>query len=173
VFWKGLATDSEARERILTFVRSEPGADFVKMTVGEVRFLLGEKVASQALEKPELVLRALGGRVTGAIVTAGAAGAAYAFTGGMQAVAGRVHAISPPGGATVDSTGAGDAFLAGFLSEMLRVGGPFALTDGEKTESIMQFAAAVAACAVEGVGAVSALPDRERVEGLLGRVSSV
>lgn len=54
----------------------------------------------------------------------------------------------------VDTTGAGDAFLAGLLS---------ALADGESPAETLAFANAVAALTTTGVGALTALPDRETV----------
>lgn len=55
----------------------------------------------------------------------------------------------------VDTTGAGDAFLAGVVA---------ALADGLGPEGTLSFANAVAAEATTSAGAMAALPDRERVE---------
>lgn len=54
----------------------------------------------------------------------------------------------------VDTTGAGDAFLAGVLS---------ALADGESLDEVLAFADAVAALTTTERGAIDALPDREAV----------
>ncbi|MFB6184643.1 MAG: carbohydrate kinase [Haloarculaceae archaeon] len=58
----------------------------------------------------------------------------------------------------VDTTGAGDAFTAGVVA---------ALVDGSGPTETLAFANAVAAAAVTGDGAMTALPDRERVARLL------
>jgi fructokinase len=54
----------------------------------------------------------------------------------------------------VDTTGAGDAFLAGVLS---------ALVDGESLDEVLAFANVLAALTTTESGAVDALPDREAV----------
>lgn len=166
VFWEGQSSQEEARETILAFLRDSPGADFVKLSQEEVAFLFDDTLASIALDEPDAVLRKLGGTCTGIIITAGADGAAYAFEGGMESIVGKVPAVVPKGGA-VDTTGAGDAFLAGFLSEMLRLGGPFALTDKHKARQIAEFAVTVASFVVAGPGAIDPLPSREQVEAIL------
>lgn len=168
VFWEGQASKAEARETILAFLRDAPGVDFVKVSQEEVAFLFDDALACSALEEPDAVLHKLGGQCCGVIVTAGSDGAAYAFEGGMEAVVGRIPAVMPEGGA-VDATGAGDAFLAGFLSEMLRMGGPFALTDKHKAAAIAEFAATVASFVVAGSGAIDPLPSREQVEARLAK----
>lgn len=170
VFWKGQADDAEARNIILQYLRDKPGADIVKISQDEVGFLFDEQLAERALDDPTEVLRALGGRCTGLIVTAGHKGAAYVFSGGMEPVTGRVAAVAPDN-SVVDTTGAGDAFLAGFLSEMLRLGGPFALTDRSKVKQIAEFGTVVASFVCGGMGAIGPLPSREQVEKVRGRLA--
>ena len=58
----------------------------------------------------------------------------------------------------VDSTGAGDTFLAGFASELLR---------GAETEEALRFANACGAVCTTAVGAATALQSREQVLELL------
>ncbi|WP_207589249.1 PfkB family carbohydrate kinase [Halomontanus rarus] len=58
----------------------------------------------------------------------------------------------------VDTTGAGDAFVAGTIA---------ALADGHDLETTLTFASAVAARATTAAGAMTALPDREGVESVL------
>lgn len=58
----------------------------------------------------------------------------------------------------VDTTGAGDAFVAGAVA---------ALVETRDLESALAFANAVAASATTGAGAMAALPDREAVETVL------
>lgn len=171
VFWAGQASESEARKMILEYVRSEPGVDIVKIGLNEVVFLFGEELAKTGLENPADVLRAIGGTCTGVIVTDGENGCSYAFSSGMDPVSGRVAAFPVPG-EVVDTTGAGDAFLAGFLSEMFQLGGMFALTDADKTRRIAEFASAVASIVVTGMGAIDPIPTREEVEKALAKEGS-
>ncbi|MFC4245861.1 carbohydrate kinase [Natribaculum luteum] len=58
----------------------------------------------------------------------------------------------------VDTTGAGDAFVAGLVA---------ALRDGRELEDALAFASAVAATATTAAGAMTALPDRETVQSFL------
>lgn len=58
----------------------------------------------------------------------------------------------------VDSTGAGDNFVAGFLSSLL---------NGCDFQSSVRFATACSAVSVQSVGAVSGVTDREQVEKLI------
>ncbi len=110
----------------------------------------------------------MGGKCTGAIVTSGERGAAYSFcVPGFDPVVGRVPSFTPPGGTAVDSTGAGDAFLAGFLSELFAKGGIPALTDPLRVKEMATFGSAVAAHVIAGKGAVAPQPGREKVEVFL------
>jgi sugar/nucleoside kinase (ribokinase family) len=58
----------------------------------------------------------------------------------------------------VDATGAGDNFLAGFVSEILR---------GRSDREALAFANACGAICSTAVGSGAALRNREQVEGLL------
>jgi len=58
----------------------------------------------------------------------------------------------------VDATGAGDNFVAGFVSEILR---------GSNEEDALRFANACGAICTTAVGAATALKDREQVIGLM------
>lgn len=159
VFWKGMATDTEARERILKFVKD---VDVIKVSAQDLQFLFGESVAMQALEMPEEVLRLVGGKVCGVIVTDGEYGSAYCFNVNGEMVHGRLEAVKPKGG-VVDTTGAGDAFLAGFICEMFQRGGFFALSDAYKVRRMMQFAATVASFVVSAEGPIDCFPTRQVV----------
>lgn len=165
VFWDGWKIE-DARERILRYIRESPGADIVKATEEEVDLLFGEELAGRALEDPTAVLRAIGGPCMGVVVTGGSKGASYSFSGGGEEIAGQVPAILGRG-EVVDTTGAGDAFLAGFLSEMLKLGGPSALTDGNKAKKVVEFGVAVASFVVRGEGSIDPQPSREMVEEML------
>ena len=63
----------------------------------------------------------------------------------------------------VDTTGAGDTFLAGFASELLR---------GAETEAALRFANACGAICSTAVGAAAALRDRGQVLALLSAAES-
>jgi fructokinase len=167
VFWSGQAASQldAARAVVLAFLRKR--AEFVKVSVEEVSFLLGEDVAATALANPSAVLSELGGGVRGVLVTDGAKGASWLFSGGMEAVTGRVNSFRPPGGDVVDTVGAGDAFLAGFMAELFELGGATKLMDGAVVERCARFAAAAAAIAVSGAGGLDPLPRRAEVEAFL------
>jgi fructokinase len=66
---------------------------------------------------------------------------------------------------TVDTTGAGDAFMAGFLSGL--VGSPEAPLDARQLDRICLFANAAGAVTTTSRGAIPSLPDREAVLALL------
>lgn len=168
IFWDGQASEDEARDLIVDFLRSS--ADIVKISFDEVVFLFGPDLGARALQSPMEVLNTIGGSCKGVIVTDGSRGAAYAFSSGMEPIEGREDAFAPPGGPVVDTTGAGDAFLAGFLSEMFARGGPFSLLNAEKSQRIAQFAAAAASFVVQGEGAMTPQPKREQVEAILNKV---
>ncbi len=88
------------------------------------------------------------------VVTRGAAGSV-----GWEAGGARVEVPAYPA-AMVDTTGAGDAYHAGYL-----VG----LVEGWDLAQRMRFASATAALACGGLGAQGALPTRAEVEALLRR----
>jgi len=96
------------------------------------------------------------------LVTAGARGAAYAISDCV----GRIDAVSS-GLPVVDTTGAGDAFTAGFVAEMLRVGGFGALSDPSVCEAVVRVAAACGALACSQQGAMQALPTRPELDAFL------
>lgn len=165
VFWEGWKVE-EARERILQHLRHDPGADLVKASEEEVRLLFGEELAGKALKDPVSVLKAIGKPCVGVIVTGGSKGVGYAFSEGAKEITGQVAALLG-GGDVVDTTGAGDAFLAGFLSEMIKLGGPSVLMDENKAKRAVEFGVAVASFVVRGEGAIEPQPSREMVEEML------
>ena len=65
----------------------------------------------------------------------------------------------------VDTTGAGDAFMAGLLAELIR--SPEALSDSKALDRICLFANATGAVTTMSRGAIPALPDRQAVLDLL------
>lgn len=182
VFWEGqVSTPSEARNRILDYVRAH--AEIVKISVDEVAFLFPDdteaadknglysqpisRLADNALEAPKEVLEALGGNVKTVLVTAGPDGTAWYSTGGMEDIEGKIPAFQPPGGKVVDSTGAGDAFLAGFLAQMFEEGGAPKLASKNPFRRCVEFGAATATLSLTGDGGIDPLPDRSQVESFM------
>ena len=71
----------------------------------------------------------------------------------------------------VDTTGAGDAFIGGFLYQLLELhANPENIEEllREHKESILQFANASGALTTTGKGAISALPTKREIENLIG-----
>lgn len=113
---------------------------------------LDDARALTGLEEPDRIVDlylGLGARVVA--LTLGAAGA-------LVATAERRERLAPHRVATVDATGAGDAFDGAFIAAYLRTGDPFAAG---------RWANAAAALATTGFGAVAPLPTRAAVEALL------
>lgn len=162
VFWQHHSNE-EARARIQRLIQR---VDILKLSVEELRFLYGQPLAEIALCEPQTVLERIGTK--GVLVTDGRNGSAYAFNYG-RAVRGRCEAIVPAGG-VVDTTGAGDAFLAGFLSRMLRLGGTAALIDEHKVRDIVRFATATASFVIGGQGVFASLPTLQQVEELIAKL---
>ncbi|QLG61680.1 carbohydrate kinase family protein [Halorarum salinum] len=119
----------------------------------------GEDVrpAGFAGDPPELARSLVAAGAHTAVLTRGAAGA-YGFAtddapwGGAEADHGGFPVDA------VDTTGAGDAFTAGAVT---------ALSEGRPFADALAYANAVAAASTTAEGAMTALPDREAVEGLL------
>jgi len=174
--------DSEApKEEIRGYVLES--ADVVKLSDEEAEWLFGVP-AAEALRDPGEVLRRLlgggggggggeGGEGSGAVavgvlVTGGGLGASYSFLspeGGKSSTSGFVPALAVE---ATDTTGAGDAFLGGFLAAMLDAGGLAALrADAERLRGAVAFAAAAGAATTMAPGAIAAQPGREAVEALL------
>jgi len=150
-------------------------AEIVKVSEDELEFLTGgtgRKAASKLLHD-ELELL---------VVTLGRAGVTYYLGGGSGTGPGGGSGTGPGGGfravpardsgtvpgfevAAVDSTGAGDAFVAGLLTGLLE--SPAALTDPVLLESVLRRANACGAIATTRLGAIPALPDALQVAKFL------
>ncbi|MCC2668088.1 MAG: putative fructokinase [Armatimonadetes bacterium] len=137
-----------ARREILAAL---PLADVVKVSDEEAEFLFGP---GSPAEHARRLLEA--GAHTAAI-TSGAGGSHLATTAG---------AVDVPGFSVqaVDTTGAGDGFVAGLLAGLL-AGPPPA--DARELEQLARFANAVGALACLQKGAIPALPTRAAVEQFL------
>lgn len=157
-------------------------ASIVKASIDDLAFLFDRHVAEQAFYTPELVLQLIGGEVQGVVTTGGERGAAAAFSHfkhrnginyGNNYVKARVGAFVPDSG-VVDSTGAGDAFLGGFLCELVRHEHDimYSLNNAVQLENALRFASRVAGLAVSGHGASDPVKSRQQVEGLVGAFGS-
>jgi fructokinase len=135
-------------------------ADVVKVSRDEIAFLTDTAepaAAGRALlgSGPRLVIVTLGD--AGAWVSAGT------FADVVRAFEVR----------SVDPTGAGDAFVAGFLSRLLDSGGAArdALAPRDTILEAVLFGNAAGALATTRIGAIPALPTRAEVQELLGKRS--
>ncbi len=145
---------ADGEELTATYERMIGLTDVVKATRGDFEptaFATDEDFAAGLLDsEPDTVLLTAGG--SGATIVAGSGspwGRGEWYHPGYEAD-------------VVDTTGAGDAFLAGVVA---------AIADGEGPEETLAFANAVAAVATTADGAMAALPDRETVSQFRSRQS--
>jgi fructokinase len=146
--------DARAARRWLRAVLR--GADCVKVNQEELRFLTGEVDVQRGLR----ALTRMGPSLV--IATLGARGCAYAGRAGE----GRVPGFPAR---AVDTTGAGDAFVAGLLAGLLEASGRRrpAVPSRSALEAILVLANATAALSTERRGGIPSLPDRRRVRAFL------
>jgi fructokinase len=148
--------DSEdCRKAILEFL---PTADIVKVSDEELVFITGIKEESDAIQSLFV------GNVKAVVYTKGAAGADLFLKAEKFESSG--YAVEP-----VDTTGAGDAFIGGFLYQLLELQANPANVEevlrGNQRE-VLRFANASGALTTTGKGAISALPTKGEVEKLIG-----
>lgn len=161
VFWEKRG-EAVARRVIADFL---PAADLVKITDEEVEWLL-DIPAADALAHPEAVLAKFPA-AKGVLVSAGEKGCSYAFSGpgGKMSNTGVVPVFRVD---VADTTGAGDAFLSGFIHAMLAAGGLDALAaDPEKARAAVRYATACGAFTCTGPGAIGPQPTPADAEKLL------
>lgn len=136
-----------------------PRCSVVKLSEEEMAFATGHAA-------PEAALRHLSGLgVPLPVVTLGEAGAVFLWRGEV------VH-VPAPRVRVVDTTGAGDGFTAAFLQGLSRRYADAAALAGasrEDLEALATFGCAVGSRVVEHLGAVSGLPRRDDVAGVLPR----
>jgi len=126
-----------------------PLCDVVKVADEEWEFVTG----TTDFEAGAAKIRASGPKLV--VITRGGAGASFNWEGGVGDVPGfEVQAV--------DTLGAGDAFVAGLLSQLLENGLENSLTS-EKMREILLFSNACGAIATQTAGAIPGLPDLESV----------
>ncbi|MGL5917481.1 MAG: carbohydrate kinase family protein, partial [Culicoidibacterales bacterium] len=119
-------------------------ADFVKVSDEEAMLITGTTELAQAVEQ----LHALGAKVV--TVTLGKAGTLLSMNG-QQTTIGSITINQ------VDSTGAGDAFVGGVLSQLSHFANPKQVTF-EQWQQVIQFANIVGALTCTNYGAMAAMP---------------
>jgi fructokinase len=135
-----------------------PLADVVKVNAEELAFLTGAGSVPAGLA----ALCAAGPRL--AVATLGAEGCVYRTAerdGKVDGLPARV----------VDTTGAGDAFVAALLAGLVAATAqrPLPLPEGAALEAILRYANAAGALSTERRGGIPSLPSRRRVLALLAR----
>lgn len=140
-------------------------ADVLKVTDEEAEWLYGIP-AEEALKHPEKVLSSAR-HCKGVLVSAGEKGSAYAFEspGGKMDISGMIPVLPVQ---VADTTGAGDAYLAGFVFYMLMSGGLTDLVaDPCKVKRAVEFATACGAATCTKPGAIGSQPTVQEAEILL------
>jgi fructokinase len=145
VFWEDEAEAKELIENILQKV------DFVKLSEEEAEWLF-------ETTEPEYIGHRLEA-AEGLLVTAGDKGCFY-YLGETK---GRLPAFSVQ---AVDTTGAGDSFLAGFLHQLCE-NGIGSLASPIKVQKTVVYASAVGALTTTKPGAIAAQPTPEEVQAFL------
>jgi fructokinase len=132
-----------------------PLADVVKVNEDELTFLTGTRSVAAGMS----ALTAMGPRLI--VATLGAEGCAYRSPDGEGKVAGFPARV-------VDTTGAGDAFVAGLLCGLLSSSADAApCPTGAELEAILLYANAAAALSTERRGGIPSLPNQRRVRAFL------
>jgi fructokinase len=166
VNWRPVFFDDEAKakETITPYVLE---ADLLKVTEDEAEWLFGIP-GDVALSMPERVLECLP-KAKGVLVTAGGEGSSYAFkgAGGKVNLRGRVPVLKVD---VMDTTGAGDGFLGGFLHHTVKKGGLKALVgDAEELRKAVEFGTACGAFVTQGPGAIEPQPTEADIAQFLGK----
>lgn len=144
----------DCRKTILEFI---PEAHIIKISDEELAFITGLDNEKDAIESLFV------GDVKAVIYTKGAAGAELYVNGTCYGSKGYRVTVQ-------DTTGAGDAFIGGFLFKLLEKNA--SVTDlvrilEEDHREILQYANASGALTATGKGAISALPTKEEIQQLI------
>ncbi|PSB62179.1 carbohydrate kinase [filamentous cyanobacterium CCP1] len=145
MFW---AEPDYAKPTILQFIQQ---ADFLKLSYEEAEWLYDTANPSVIVHRH--------GDVEGVVVTNGEQGCAYCLSGNV----GEMPAFPMP---ALDTTGAGDSFVAGFVHQLCQRG-IRALSDPETAHQIVRYASAVGALTTLKPGAIAAQPSAFEVEAFL------
>ena len=135
-------------------------ADVLKISRGDLAFLAPEHGDDYAAA---LVSLGFAGRL--ATVTLGRAGSWY------QAGT-RAGVVPSPHVQVIETTGAGDGFIAALLDCLLKRDLAIEMLDDEALRGIVQRACAAGALTATGYGAIPSLPDAASLEALLRMVSA-
>ncbi len=129
-------------------------SDIVKVADEEWEFVTGTPDFAAGAAK----IRESGPRLV--LQTRGKDGAVFDFDGGRGEIAGlKVQAL--------DTLGAGDAFVAGFLAEVARAGSLEAILNVEELNAALRFANACGALATQKAGAIPSLPSHGEIAAFL------
>ncbi|HEY3860018.1 MAG TPA: carbohydrate kinase, partial [Gammaproteobacteria bacterium] len=148
-------THADARPRIWSLLRE---ADVVKLSSSELAYL-----AEPMRDEAAVIAKLWEGRAQWLLVTDGA-GLIRHLTHDSEDTASTYEVKS------VNTTGAGDAFVAGILASLVETraeGLATFLADTEQVDGTLRFAAACGALAVTRHGAFEAMPTRAEVEDLM------
>ena len=151
--WKNKA---DCRKAILEFI---PFADIVKVSDEELEFITGIENEEKALQSLFI------GNVKAVVFTKGASGASLILPGNHYTSSGYSVEVK-------DTTGAGDAFIGGFLYKLLELQATLEKVEGilqHHQAEILSFANASGALTTTEKGAISALPTKEEIELLIAQ----
>ncbi len=132
-------------------------ANIVKLSLNELEFLSGTRDPRRGVQSLWAAQTSHRNGLRLIIVTLGARGCAYH----TETDFGQLPGYSVD---TIDTTGAGDGFLAGLLAELLTADLSF---EREQVKRALRFANAAGALTTIQRGAIPALPTRSQVEALL------
>ncbi len=142
MFWEN---EAEAKSLI---AKLWPYVDFVKLTKDEAEWLFGKTDAGAISYHL--------GSIEGVLISGGEREVSYCLSDNE----GRVQPFSLQ---VIDTTGAGDAFTAGFIHQLCQHG-ISSLSDRELAKNIVIYACAVGGLTVTKPGAISAQPTAKEVE---------
>ena len=145
VFW----TDPDTAIPIMKEILSQ--VDFLKLSKEEAQLLFNTS-------DPGAIAYRLAS-VEGVLVTDGENGCAYCLSENE----GKLPSFSVP---VVDTTGAGDSFLAGFIHQLCQ-NGIHCLADAQMVKKVMTYASAAGALTTTKPGAIAAQPTAAEVEAFL------
>lgn len=145
MFWEDPA---QAKPIIQEFIKD---IDFLKLSKEEAEWLFDTADPGAIAHRH--------GEVEGVLVTDGEHGCAYCLSDNE----GKIPAFAVD---VVDTTGAGDSFVAGFLHQVCKHG-IHALSDPKLAKQMIVYASAVGALTATQAGAIAAQPTAQEVEAFL------